>query len=232
MKFWRDFRFNFARKDGTISFRILAKGSDDFWPKIESILSKSPKNYPSFAKMTHHNAPERLFMIISMIRNSIYDDLDECYSDLTSHNFDEINFIITGTKTYIFWKPYGHLGSILRGLSVIKWCHDRDSYQKLWPDTNNELKPLWYFDRKLWFFIISGLILIKIITKNKHMRFTVLTHLSGYACESCWLITNQIISDLEANTLKLPTVWLWDLKKCALKSCSFQNKGPKTTIFT
>ena len=175
--------------------------------------------------MTHHNAPERLFMIISMIRNSIYDDLDECYSDLTSHNFDEINFIITGTKTYIFWKPYGHLGSILRGLSVIKWCHDRDSYQKLWPDTNNELKPLWYFDRKLWFFIISGLILIKIITKNKHMRFTVLTHLSGYACESCWLITNQIISDLEANTLKLPTVWLWDLKKCALKSCSFQNKS-------
>ena len=76
-------------------------------------------------------------------------------------------------------------------------------------------KPLWYFDRKLWFFIIPGLILIKIITKNKYMRFTVLTHLSGYACESCWLITNQIISDLEANTLKLPI--LWDLKNCALK---------------
>ena len=57
------------------------------------------------------------------------------------------------------------------------------------------------------------------------MRFTVLTHLSGYACESCWLITNQIISDLKANTLKLPSVWLWDLKKCALKSDSFQNKG-------
>ena len=40
------------------------------------------------------------------------------------------------------------------------------------------------------------------------MRFTVLTHLSGYACESCWLITNQIISDLEANTLKLPILWV------------------------
>ena len=54
-------------------------------------------------------------MIITLIRNSIYDDLDESYSDLTSHNFDEINFIITGTKTYIFWKPYGPSGIDIKG---------------------------------------------------------------------------------------------------------------------
>ena len=67
-------------------------------------------------------------MITSSIRDGVYDDLDESYSDLTSHNFDEIVFIITGIKIWYqslysgnhmnIWTPYKPLNGVTIGINV------------------------------------------------------------------------------------------------------------------
>ena len=67
-------------------------------------------------------------MIASLIFDEVYDDLDESYSDLTSHNFDEIIFIMTDIKTWYqslysgnhmtIWTPYKPLNGVTTVINV------------------------------------------------------------------------------------------------------------------